>query len=62
MNTWIACKDLLPKEGKVVETKIDDAHGVRNQQTLMLKSRLWWFPDGSMYVYYAPTHWRSNDH
>jgi hypothetical protein len=19
---------------------------------------MWWFPDGSMYVYYTPTHWK----
>jgi hypothetical protein len=19
---------------------------------------MWWFPDGSVYVYYTPTHWR----
>ena len=44
--------------GVVVETKIDDAFGVRNQQTLKRSGNLWWFPDGSMYVYYDPTHWR----
>ena len=22
------------------------------------RGRLWFFPDGSMYVYYTPTHWR----
>jgi membrane protein implicated in regulation of membrane protease activity len=22
-------------------------------------SRLWFFPDGSIYVYYEPTHWRA---
>lgn len=42
----------------VVETKIDDDDGVRNVQELRRKGRLWWAPDGSMYVYYTPTHWR----
>ena len=42
----------------VVETKIDDDNGVRNVTTLKRQGRLWFFPDGSMYVYYEPTHWR----
>lgn len=41
-----------------IETKIDDEKGCRNVAVLVLKGRLWWFPDGSMYVYYMPTHWR----
>lgn len=45
-------------EGKVVVTKIDDGRGVRNVQTLKREGRLWWFPNGAMYVYYTPTHWR----
>lgn len=45
--------------GIVVETKIDDAHGIRNVQKLYRDGRLWWTPDGTMYVYYQPTHWRS---
>lgn len=46
-------------EGVVVETKIDDKDGVRNVQTLKRQGRLWFYPDGSMYVYYTPTHWRA---
>lgn len=42
----------------VVETKIDDEKGVRNEQTLKRIGNLWFYPDGSMYVYYMPTHWR----
>lgn len=41
-----------------VMTKIDDRHGVRNQQPLKRKGRLWWTLDGAMYVYYTPTHWK----
>jgi hypothetical protein len=41
-----------------VMTKIDDEHGARNEQVLVRKGRLWWHEDGSMYVYYTPTHWR----
>lgn len=45
-------------EDTVVETKIDDERGVRNQTHLVRQRNLWFFPDKSMYVYYAPTHWR----
>lgn len=44
-------------EGIELRTKIDDAHGIRNEQSLRRQGRLWWMPDGSMYVYYTPTHW-----
>lgn len=54
---WIPITKQLPPEGMVVMTKIDDAKGVRNEQELKLKGRLWWMPDGQMYVYYTPTHW-----
>lgn len=55
---WIRFSDLLPAEGKVVMTKIDDKNGIRNEQKLVRKGNLMWFPDMSMYVYYTPTHWR----
>ncbi|WFU19449.1 hypothetical protein [Bradyrhizobium sp. CB3481] len=45
-------------DGVAVMTKIDDEHGVRNEQVLVRKGRLWWHEDGSMYVYYTPTHGR----
>ena len=45
-------------EDRVVLTKIDDAAGERNVQSLRRRGRLWFVPDGSMYVYYAPTHWK----
>jgi len=45
-------------EGVVVETKIDDSDGIRNVSTLYRRGRLWWVPDGEMYVYYTPTHYR----
>jgi len=44
-------------ENRVVWTKIDDADGVRNEATLKRSGRLWFTPDGAMYVYYTPTHW-----
>lgn len=54
---WIKCAERLPEEGQVVMTKIDDEKGVRNTQELKRQGRLWFYPDGSMYVYYTPTHW-----
>lgn len=44
-------------EGVAVMTKIDDGQGARNEGVLRLRGRLWWTPDGAMYVYYTPTHW-----
>lgn len=47
-----------------IDTVILDKYGARNFQALVQKVRepgcrpLWWFEDGSMYVYYTPTHWR----
>lgn len=58
-SQWIACKDRLPKDGSIVETKIDDENGERNQQDLKKDGNLWFVPDDSMYVYYRPTHWRT---
>ena len=62
---WVACKDELPPVDVVVMTKIYDENGCRNEGTLKRYQRspetrsLWFVPDGSMYVYYEPTHWAS---
>lgn len=45
-------------ENQIIETRIDDKLGIRNEQLLKRIGNLWFVPDGSMYVYYAPTHWR----
>jgi hypothetical protein len=45
-------------ERELVLTKIHDAAGERNKQTLIRDGRLWWTPGYVMYVYYAPTHWK----
>lgn len=57
---WIAVTKRLAPEGVLVETKIDDAQGVRCVQHLSRSGRLWFA--GNMYVYYEPTHWREIDH
>ena len=48
----------LPPEGVTVYTKIDDERGCRNEGKLYRRGNLWFLSDGSMYVYYTPTHWR----
>lgn len=55
---WISVSGTPPKQGEVVMTKIDDEKGVRNEQELKRVSNLWFLPDGSVYVYYTPTHWK----
>lgn len=63
VTDWKRCSDDLPPVDVVVMTKIDDSKGCRNEQTLKRQQRtpetrsLWFVPDGSMYVYYEPTHW-----
>lgn len=56
MADWKQCSMECPPEGVLVDTKIDDADGVRNEQAMIYRKPLWWA--GDMYVYYNPTHWR----
>ena len=44
-------------ENLVIRTKIHDENGARNDQKLKRQGTLWWTPNGSIYVYYRPTHW-----
>lgn len=55
---WISTTQMLPNPGVVVHTKIEDEKGTRNEQELKRINSLWFYPDGSMYVYYTPTHWQ----
>lgn len=57
-DNWIATSEQLPPENQIVDTKIDDEKGLRNECQLIFSRNLWWLPDKSMYVYYSPTHWR----
>ncbi len=65
MDNWRTI-DSAPLDVEVM-TKIDDEHGPRNEQALVGKRRepgccvMWFVPDGSMYVYYQPTHWKHKD-
>ena len=57
MKAWIELSSSVPPNGLVVDTKIDNEKGCRNEQPLKRSGNLWFFPDGEMYVYYTPTHW-----
>ena len=56
-RAWTRTTEKLPPEDIIVDTKISDIGGERNHQRLYRHGRLWFFDDGSMYVYYTPTHW-----
>lgn len=57
--SWNSTSQSLPPEKEVVETMICDERGSRNEQALYRQGSLWFISDGSMYVYYQPTHWRA---
>lgn len=50
---WHNTKDQLPPEGRIVDTISEGGLG----QKLKRQGKLWFFPDGSMYVYYAVAKW-----
>ena len=58
MKGWIRTANLFPVEGVVVDTMINDGRCARNLQCLKRLGALWFFPEGDMYVYYTPTHWK----
>lgn len=58
---WTELTKEIPKNGEIVNTKIKDDKGERNIQPLKRQGNLWFLPDGSMYVYYTPTHWYKNN-
>lgn len=53
--------DSAPNQRPVM-TRIDDENGVRNEQAMTRRDRLWFIEarhgQSEMYVYYQPTHWR----
>jgi len=53
-QNWTPTERELPPDGEVVETM--DSGG--NEQDLRRQGNLFWFPDGSMYVYYVPKFWK----
>ena len=61
-DRWEVITETNPPQGVVVLTKIDSDGDSRNEQKLVRKGNLWFFPDMSMYVYYRPTHYREISH
>ena len=61
-DNWEVITEAQPPQGVVVLTKIDSDGVSRNEQELVLKGSLWFFPDMSMYVYYTPTHFKEKGH
>lgn len=57
-HDWVLCSVNPPPKGVEIMTKIKDEHGERMEQSLVFEENLWWYPDRSMYIYYAPTHWK----
>ena len=57
-NPWNNLQVIQPKDGILVDTKVDDGHGIRNEQPLIKKGNLWWDKEETMQVYYTPTHWK----
>lgn len=54
VRPWQLCRDKLPPEGELVETR--SVGGLI--QPLRRCKRLWFVADGSMYVYYEVEAWR----
>lgn len=52
---WNRVEDSLPTPGEVVKTI---SPGGIEAELMYDKSGLWFFPDGSMYVYYTPQFWK----
>jgi len=53
-NDWFHTETQKPNKGDVVQTM--DSGG--RVQDLLYDGPLWFFPDGSMHVYYTPTFWK----
>lgn len=54
MKRWISVDKQLPPEDVIVQVKLGNRRIVDH---LKRKGKLWFLADGSMYVYYTPTHW-----
>lgn len=54
MKNWISIKDQLPEENVLVNAKLGR---YRIVEKLKRVGNLWFCPDGSLYVWGAPTHY-----
>lgn len=51
---WRVITDAAPPSGDVVEVLTPGG----DERPLKRSGRMWFLPDGSMYVYFTPTAWR----
>lgn len=51
---WIPTDRALPPNGELVDAMDSGGH----VQPLKRQDRLWFVPDGSMYVYFTPKFWK----
>ncbi len=51
---WTRTDQELPPEGKAVDTISPGGQETQLKRT----GKLWFYPDGSMYVYYTPEFWK----
>lgn len=58
-NRWRFTKNELPPRGEVVMT--EDSGGSEQKLKRHDQGDLWFYPDGSGYVYYTPFRWRLLD-
>lgn len=61
-DKWKVITKVQPPQGVVVLTKIYNEGVSWNEQELVRKGSLWFFPDMSRYVYYPPTHFKETGH
>ena len=54
INDWKHTATELPENDVVVDAMDSGGH----VQDLKRDGNLWWFPDGSMYVYFTPIMWK----
>lgn len=53
---WQNSSSSLPVKDKIVNVKIDDDKGIRNECKLKFNGKFW-IDESDMYVYWTPTHW-----
>lgn len=55
---WKFTQTTPAPEGVILDTKYHDDDGCMHKRPMILRDRVWGSPDGELYVYYRPTHWR----
>lgn len=55
---WTRCEHILPPNGVVVQTKLDEDDGVYIERLAKRHETFWFMTSGAVYMFYTPTHWR----